>query len=161
MKEITYCGLQVKEHPTLGVWVREDGAVLAVKCGSHGPNKTYDWTFGCKNKRDGYMTVRVCDKTREVHRLVIEAFKGLAPGKDYTPDHINRIRDDNRISNLRYANRSEQQANQDRVDKSVAKYGVRASYDIKTYRANYKKVNRERINQLNREYARRRKMRSL
>lgn len=159
MREITYMNLLVKEHPTLGVLVREDGAVMAVKVGSHGPNKKYDWTFGCKSTGNGYMVVRVCNKNYLVHRLVIEAFKGLAPSDDYTPDHINRIRDDNRVSNLRYADRHTQQTNQDRVDASVAKYGVRASEDPKTYRANYKKANRELINRLNREYALRRRER--
>jgi hypothetical protein len=45
-----------------------------------------------------------------VHRLVAEAFIGPRP-IDKTVDHINRVRDDNRIENLRYATASEQNKN--------------------------------------------------
>jgi hypothetical protein len=45
-----------------------------------------------------------------VHRLVAEAFIGPRP-LEKTVDHINRVRDDNRIENLRYATASEQNKN--------------------------------------------------
>ena len=45
-----------------------------------------------------------------VHRLVAEAFIGPRPD-DHTVDHINRVRDDNRVENLRYATASEQNLN--------------------------------------------------
>ena len=40
-------------------------------------------------------------KCRMVHQLVMEVFIGERPN-GYVTDHINRIRDDNRLDNLRY-----------------------------------------------------------
>ena len=45
-----------------------------------------------------------------VHRLVYEAFVGEIP-EGYEIDHINTIRDDNRLSNLRCVTRKENHAN--------------------------------------------------
>jgi hypothetical protein len=46
-----------------------------------------------------------------VHILVIRAFGPPKPSDEHTVDHINRIRNDNRIENLRWATRAEQMAN--------------------------------------------------
>ena len=71
---------------------------------------------------DGYCFVVLALKGRNnkrfVHRLVAEAFIGPRP-EEQTVDHINRVRDDNRIENLRYATASEQ--NKNRVFKSKAR----------------------------------------
>lgn len=47
-----------------------------------------------------------------VHVLVMRGFGPDKPSKEHTVDHINRIRHDNRIENLRWATRKEQIANQ-------------------------------------------------
>lgn len=47
-----------------------------------------------------------------VHRLVMEVFVGDCPPYK-TVDHINRIRSDNSLKNLRYATKSEQDENRD------------------------------------------------
>lgn len=52
-------------------------------------------------------------KTVQVHRLVARAFLGEPPFKDATVDHINGIRHDNRVENLRWATKSEQANNRD------------------------------------------------
>ena len=55
--------------------------------------------------RDGYKRLNVIDGgkhvTWRVHRVVAAAFLGECPA-DCFPDHINRSRTDNRVSNLRY-----------------------------------------------------------
>lgn len=52
-------------------------------------------------------------KTVQVHRLVARAFLGEPPFETATVDHINGIRHDNRVDNLRWATRSEQAKNRD------------------------------------------------
>lgn len=47
-----------------------------------------------------------------VHALVMKAFGPEQPSEDHTIDHINRVRHDNRIVNLRWATKSEQVENQ-------------------------------------------------
>lgn len=63
----------------------------------------------------GYLYVNLCIcNSREqhyIHRLVAEAFIGNPENKP-TVDHINRVRHDNRVENLRWATRSEQAINQ-------------------------------------------------
>ena len=60
-----------------------------------------------RKEKDGYMTVHLRDtahqknRTAKVHRLVADAFIEKVDGKEQI-DHINGIRDDNRVENLRY-----------------------------------------------------------
>lgn len=55
--------------------------------------------------RDGYMRVNVIHNgkhtTLRIHRVVAHAFHGPCPD-GHVPDHINRVRHDNRPENLRY-----------------------------------------------------------
>lgn len=116
----TLSGMMAIKHPTLGVLVREDGMVFnRVRSGNH--NK-YAWTMGCLQK-DMYRTVGILGKYYKVHRLVADVFLSNPENKP-TVDHINRVRDDNRVCNLRWATYKEQQENSgsalNRVD-----YGVR------------------------------------
>lgn len=64
---------------------------------------------------EGYLkcslTTNKKSKTWFVHRLVAEAFLGPQPGPEYSVDHRNREKHDNRVSNLRWATKSEQSAN--------------------------------------------------
>jgi hypothetical protein len=59
--------------------------------------------------RDGYWTIMVDGKAYKAHRLAWLLHTGKWP-KDQL-DHINRVRDDNRIENLRPANASLNQIN--------------------------------------------------
>lgn len=55
---------------------------------------------------DGYLSVKLKDnKNHRVHRLVASAFYGDNPTKEV--DHINGIRDDNRVENLRWVTHRE------------------------------------------------------
>lgn len=49
---------------------------------------------------------------RATHLWVLEAFVGPKPSKAHTADHINRIKSDNRASNLRWATPNMQRENQ-------------------------------------------------
>jgi hypothetical protein len=56
---------------------------------------------GC-TENNGYRTLRVLGKQYPMHRLIWLYVHGKLP--DNTIDHINRIRDDNRLANLRDVN---------------------------------------------------------
>ena len=60
-------------------------------------------------------------KTCKVHQLVLTAFKGVAPAGKDTVDHINGVRDDNAIDNLRWFSR----ANNNRNRKAMGVDGLR------------------------------------
>lgn len=60
----------------------------------------------------GYPTVNLAGKTFCTHVLVLEAFRGLKPspnsaGEKYEACHINDVKDDNRLENLRWGTYSE------------------------------------------------------
>jgi hypothetical protein len=63
-------------------------------------------------KTHGYIMIPVCGKTWRAHQLVWILTYGSLPQGDI--DHINGIRHDNRISNLRAATRSQNNANSKR-----------------------------------------------
>lgn len=159
MKEITYCGLQVKEHPTLGVWVREDGAVLMRVGGPY--SKTQEWTRGSYTKQ-GYLRVSIGGKEHRVHRLVAECFIPKVPGKD-TVDHIDRIRDNNRVSNLRWADLYDQRMNSSSVIFKGNPAEVKRKWNelhadkIREYKRKYRQTHSKEIQERNREYRLRKK----
>ena len=72
------------------------------------------------NKQNGYLYVQLWDSSnrtnhrRAVHRLVAEAFIPNPENKP-TVDHINHIRTDNHVSNLRWATYKEQNITVDGV----------------------------------------------
>lgn len=91
--------------------------------------------------RDGKM------KRLLVHRLVYEAFVGEIP-EGYEIDHINTIRDDNRLSNLRVVTRKGNMANQitaERHQEATREAAKRRSQDPKWLEA-VREANRNRCN---------------
>ena len=64
---------------------------------------------GHLNKTTGYVSISVRKKTYLAHRLAWLHTYGCWPRKEI--DHINRVRSDNRIANLREATRAENCAN--------------------------------------------------
>ena len=156
----TLSGMMAIKHPTKGILVREDGMVF----NRVGRSNRYAWTKGCKDK-DGYPIVRINYKRTLVHRLVADVF---IPNTDSKPtvDHINRIRDDNRVQNLRWATYKEQADNTIRVI-NKEDYGVRhcenrLEYDRKYHHANrieslarmrkYCKANKDKITAYHKKY---------
>lgn len=127
--------MQIKQDPITKLWCREDGAVLVP------PSRKFlrfRWTFGSSD-RHGYRTVRYRGKLHRVHRLVCRAFHGLPPEGKPEVDHISRVPSANFASNLRWIDRKGNEANKDRVDLSVEKYGVRACEDKHAYASAYMK----------------------
>ena len=122
------------KHPKLGVLVREDGCILLRIKGS----KKVHWTPGSLDKY-GYRVVNVHRKCYKVHRLVADCF---IPNPDNKPtvDHIDRNRQNNVASNLRWASYKEQAENSSNVFERKD-YGVRCCEDPKAYRRNYNKDN--------------------
>lgn len=74
--------------------------------------------------KTGYLKVNLMDNnhvryTKDVHRLVAETFIPNPENKP-TVDHINRVKDDNRVLNLRWATYSEQMENINQMPHSKA-----------------------------------------
>ena len=78
-------------------------------------SKNQDKLILCKSSKDswGYPQIKVSKPkvtSISVHRLVYETFVGEIP-QGYQIDHINTIRDDNRLENLRCVTGKENQNN--------------------------------------------------
>lgn len=77
---------------------------------------------------DGYRKIKVCGKVVHSHRLAWFYVFGYMPEKEI--DHINRVKDDNRINNLREATRSENAKNKEKSSANKSGYkGV--SFQVK------------------------------
>lgn len=110
------------KHPTLPIYGSEDGRVFNPNVGTP--------TFGRQNSH-GYMVVWCQNTLKQVHRLIAEIFIENPDSKP-TVDHINRVRNDNRVENLRWATHHEQRENSSQVIER-ADYGVRSCENKKQY----------------------------
>lgn len=140
--------MRIQKHPSLPLWLREDGAVCLPPCHKF---PKFRWTFGSKNKHTGYMEVGFRGKLYYVHRLMGETY---LPNPLNLPqiDHINRVRHDNRIFNIRWVDRKTQQGNQQKVDDALSRYGVRKCDNEKEYKAAYYDAHREEFKDKNVAY---------
>lgn len=129
--------MKIKQDPITKLWCREDGAILMPPAGIKFPR--FRWTFGYK-RPNGYCYIGFHNKYYEVHRIICRAFNGLPPADKPFCDHKNRVRHCNRYDNLRWASRSENAANADRVDRALEKYNVRQCEDLQAYRKAYGKT---------------------
>ena len=115
------------KHPTLDVLCREDGAIFKRKR----DGKSFAYTYGTRSS-SGYLHIQYKGKYYQVHRLIAEAF---LPNIDNKPevDHINRIKTDNQVSNLRWVTREENLRNRDDADHCIKIHGVRWCEDRRAY----------------------------
>lgn len=89
----------MRETQYKGFTVRDDGTVIN-RFGKH---------VGFTNGH-GYRYISVNNKKEEEHRFIWEAFNGEIP-EGMEVDHINTIRTDNRLDNLRLVSSSENKRN--------------------------------------------------
>ena len=73
-------------------------------------------------KKEGYIKISIYAKAYRAHRLAWFYYYGVWPKKEI--DHINGVRDDNRIANLREATRSENNQNKVKTKGSSRFIGV-------------------------------------
>jgi len=86
----------------------------------------------------GYLTVRLYKKSYKLHRLAWLYVYGAMPQNDI--DHINGIRDDNRIKNLRDVPRRINLQNQRKATKQNKSTGLIGSYFDKGSNKFYSKI---------------------
>lgn len=87
---------------------------------------------GCtRSSDDGYIYINIKGKQYGAHRIALLLAYGFY-SDDLQVDHINHVRNDNRLVNLRFVTRSENQRNQSRHRKNTT--GVTGVYYHKTKR---------------------------
>lgn len=74
---------------------------------------------GAQNKSNGYLYVKVHGRRYLVHRVVMLMCYGFC-GEGLDVDHINHVRNDNRLVNLRFVTRRENQRNQSLSSKNTS-----------------------------------------
>ena len=83
---------------------------------------------GCYEKKSGYVTIGVHGKTYRAHHLVWLYHHGVMPTM---LDHINNIRDDNRIENLRETTYQDNQRNRkDTKENGCFSYGYYIKHNL-------------------------------
>lgn len=114
-------------------WISSEGRIWS--------NKRDTYLKPVLDPRKGYLRAKFSKnnkpKTIALHKLVLLTFKGPPPddGKYYEVDHINRIKSDNRLCNLRYLTTSDNQYNAQLFREDGTVLGVRwiKKYKYKRY----------------------------
>ena len=139
-----------KLHPYLDILVSNIGEVFVPR----GHNIPAHWTFGTKNHA-GYRQVCIAGKVYKVHRLVAQTFLGEIP-EGYQIDHANRVRDDNRLENLRIVTPNENRRNRADHDR-VTEQGRTHTYEdakkaAREYQAHYYAENKDKVREQQARY---------
>ncbi len=136
---------QIKKHPTLDILVSSEGTIYKKDHRKNNPEYEVVKPF----IRKGYLRIRIGNTIYSVHRLVLETFVGPCPeGK--TCDHKNRVRDDNRIENLRWATASEQGFNSATHLCRDHRITVSQVYDRNGYVRQWNSLHRDQVREANR-----------
>lgn len=86
--------------------------------------------------KDGYLIIKIKGRQIKAHRLVWFLCSGKFPDSEI--DHINRCRTDNRIENLRLADRKIQAKNKDKkINKDTGVFGIYLDKSTKGLLARY------------------------
>lgn len=138
--------INVRMHPYLDILVSSAGEIWVPQTCKSRKSK---WFLGnlipC-----GYRQIQFNKKRYMVHRLVAETF--LPNPNGYTiVDHIDRNRQNNDVSNLRWANYSINALNTKPADDCVKKYGLHSTDDRIEWQRRYRSTEegRARIRQYN------------
>lgn len=146
----TLSGVLTGKHPELGILCRETGEVLTP---SSGTRKAH-WTFGSKHGK-GYRQVCIARKKYLIHRLIAETFLGEIP-EGYEIDHKSRVRDDNRLENIRIVTSHENHINTRAHDRVEARGGTHCYEDRDRYKresdALYRSENKNKIRECHARY---------
>ena len=138
MLEIGY-----EEVARLFTYDRETG-VLYWRIKNHNSIRRNYVAGSSKGTRDGYRLVHVKGKIYKEHRIIMMLCFGHIP-ENAEIDHINHVRDDNRLVNLRFVTRRENMRNQSLSGKNTSGVtGVHFSKARKKYVAQIK-VNQKTI----------------
>lgn len=97
--------IEVKGHPRY--MVSTMGRVKCLDYYGRGKKKILK---PCLRNKKGYLSVNIDKKRMNIHRLVLESFIPNPEGKPEI-DHINTIKTDNRIENLRWVTHKENDSN--------------------------------------------------
>lgn len=125
-------------------YLTESGKLFNIKTGAE--------FIPCINKC-GYRKIKINQKTRMIHQLVMEHFGPPKPGPEYQIDHINRNKLDNRIENLRWVTAKENCNN--RNSNNPIGERIIDFPDEKSYRRYHNKKHIEKIGiEARRKYAR-------
>ena len=139
------------KHEELGTLVREDGAVFIHV---HNRGSAFHYTYGCKDKTKKYLYInkKIDGKCKHlyVHQLVAEVFLRKTDELQVI-DHINRNTYDNRVENLRYCSRHDNQLNRSVHDICKLKSGVTPSEDSQAYKKAYAEATKAARNTRRRE----------
>ena len=112
------------------LWYRPETGEFRWRCPTS--NTAKPWMLAGSKTSQGYVTMRIDGVMHKAHRLAWLYMHGSMP--DNYIDHINRVRTDNRISNLRPADKTENQWNiSTRSDSTSGVRGVSVCAD-KTFR---------------------------
>lgn len=129
--------------------LREDGKLFNIHTGEE---------FIPVPNQDGYYRIRHFGVKKLLHRIIMELFGPPKPGPKYQIDHINRVKTDNRLSNLRWVTPSENCLNKSNNLKEGERYG---EIDITTYNTNkmkrWRDRHRKQYNEWRRAYRKKKK----
>lgn len=120
-------------------WLRyEDGKLYWIAKSSPNANRVKIGEEAFRYDQHGYKRLTVNKKLTSCHRIIWEMHNGSIP-KGLEVDHINRVRDDNRIENLRLVTKSENALNSKLKDTNTL--GIKGVYkDKKQWVAKFKGV---------------------
>jgi hypothetical protein len=117
-KEIELYETKLRVYPNGDIWRLVN---ISNQFGKYGEK----WKLSDQESKDdtGYMVIRINNKKVKVHRIVGYAYLGLdITNKKEQIDHINRIRNDNRVENLRISDNQKNQFNREVKGYCIRKY---------------------------------------